>query len=67
MRRIFNFATKCPYEFIHSHNQEIMTQTLAFGSISDMGEQELNELHNRIYTVLKNFTTSNKLWIYKVC
>ena len=67
MRRTFNFATKCPYEFIHSHNQEIMTQTLAFGSIQDLNPQELEELRNRIYNVLKDFTTSNKLWIYKVC
>ena len=60
MHRIQNFATKCPYEFVHSHSMNILTEVVA-------SNEDTPEVRESIMTIIKNYIVSGKVLIFKEC
>lgn len=68
LRRWENFETNCSIQLPHQHNEQHLIRTIDFKeSFDELSEEDQKQLKEDIMNLLKQFSLSNKLLIYKDC
>lgn len=68
LRRWENFETNCSIQLPHQHNSQHLIRTIDYeGSFDKLSEEDQKQLKEDVMNLLKQFSISNKLLIYKDC